>query len=65
MPNSWTMWKVWVISRPLFLRKDECERKPPNSSSTTGFTNNDIDKITKSLDADKEHGHDMISKRML
>ena len=59
------MWKVWVISRPLFLRKDECERKSPKSSSTTGFTNNDIDKITKSLDADKEHGHDMISNRML
>ena len=54
-----------MISHPLFFRKDECEREAPNSLSIFGFTNNDIDKITKCLDPDKEHGHDMISNRML
>ena len=33
------------------------------SLSTTDFTGNNTEKVTKNLDPDKAHGHDMINTR--
>ena len=43
----------------------ECPRKSNESLSSITFEINDIEKIIKNLDANKSHGHDMRSIRML
>ena len=43
----------------------ECSRKSNESLSSITFEINDIEKIIKSLDPNKCHGHDMLSIRML
>ena len=43
----------------------ECPRKSNESLHSITFEINDIEKMIKNLEANKSHGHDMLSIRML